>query len=86
MDDCHRLLLTASCDCAAAMMRTIDAATAASALGVGAITDGAAGQTSRTTAGVSDGWCSSTVRWSLRVIWPAARVVDLLMEIGVGNA
>jgi hypothetical protein len=58
------LIFVPSSVCASATMRTIAAANAASALGVGWVTEGFAGQTTMTKLGLSAGWCSSTLRRS----------------------
>jgi hypothetical protein len=61
-----------------ASVRTIADANAANALGVGAVTEGFAGQTTRTAAGMESGWISSTVSMSPeRVRAPLARWVTL---------
>ena len=79
----HRLFLTfaASSVCASANVRTIADANAANALGVGAVTDGFSGQTTRTAAGMESGWISSTVSLSPeRVMAPLASSV--ILDIG----
>ena len=59
-------------------MRTIAAANAASALGVGAVIEGFAGQTTRTTAGIEAGWASSMISWSPeRVMAPLEDLQDV---------
>jgi hypothetical protein len=60
---CYRLFLTfaASSVCASANVRTVAVANAASALGVGWVTDGFTGQSTRPAAGIESGRMSSTV-------------------------
>jgi hypothetical protein len=68
------LIFVASSACASANVRTIAAANAANALGVGAVMEGFAGQTTMTKLGLSSGWCSSMLIVSpLRVMGPLAR-------------
>jgi hypothetical protein len=80
----HRLFLifAVSSVCASARHRTIAAANAASALGVGAVTEGFAGQTTMTKLGLLAGWCSSMLSLSpARLRAPLARWVTLLMGL-----
>jgi hypothetical protein len=68
------LIFAASSVCASAKVRTIAAANAANALGVGWVIEGFAGQTTRTAAGIESGWTSSMISWSPeRVSCPLAR-------------
>jgi hypothetical protein len=57
-------------------VRTIADANAASAFGVGWVTEGLAGHTIRTTAGIESGWTSSTVSVSpARLSCPLASTI-----------
>jgi hypothetical protein len=79
----YRLFLTllASSVWASARHRTIAAANAANALGVGAVTEGFAGQTTMTKRGLSSGSCSSMLSLSPeRLMAPLASSV--ILDIG----